>query len=178
MANVAEPSGRSGMAAGLIAGVIALACCVGPAVGALLGIASAATAIELATDLFSTWGWAFKLAGLAFGAAAVTVAFRRGRACDPHGRGRSRFFAALVVSGLLTYGGLYAGTTWLGDAAAAEAPEIRVTGQTAKEKVSSVLTQARAHYPHFTAEVKGVSSEAVRLEVGLCCFPMALRVLH
>lgn len=94
--------------------MIGLACCVGPAVAALLGITSATVAVDLATDLYSDWGWAFKLAGASFATGAIVLAVRRARACNTDGRGLLRFGAVVVVTALTTYGVLYAGTTWLG----------------------------------------------------------------
>ncbi len=102
--------------AGAGAGVVALGCCVGPAVGALLGLSSAAVAVDLATNLYSDWGWAFKIAGIMFAVAAVTVARRGSRQCQVKPR-LMRFTIIVVGTGLATYGALYATTTALGQRA-------------------------------------------------------------
>lgn len=81
---------------------------------ALLGITSATVAVDLATDLYSDWGWAFKLAGASFATSAIVLAVRRSRACDAGRRGLLRFGTIVVVAAGITYGLLYAGTTWLG----------------------------------------------------------------
>ncbi|MCA1704816.1 MAG: hypothetical protein LC808_16745 [Actinobacteria bacterium] len=99
--------------AGLAAGIVALGCCVGPAVAALLGFSSAAVAIDLATNLYSEWGWAFKIAGIVSGAVAIAWARRTSRQCGTRPR-LMKFTVVLVGTGLVTYSILYAGTTWLG----------------------------------------------------------------
>lgn len=104
---------RRGVLAGVAAGVIALACCVGPAATALVGITSAAVAIDVATDLYGTWGWAFKLAGLAFATAAVVISVRQRRACGTEPR-VWRLLGVVAIAGIVTYSLLYVGTTWLG----------------------------------------------------------------
>lgn len=101
---------------GISAGVVALGCCVGPAVGALLGLSSAAVAIDLATGLYSEWGWAFKLAGVVFAVTAFLLARRRSLRCAARPR-LMRFAVILVGTGLATYAVLYTGTTWLGQQA-------------------------------------------------------------
>ena len=100
--------------AGVAAGIVALGCCVGPAVAALIGVASGAFALDLATDLYAQWGWAFKIAGVGVGLIAFARARSRMRACNTEGNGLRRFAAVVVVSGLGTYGVLYGVTTWLG----------------------------------------------------------------
>jgi hypothetical protein len=100
---------------GVAAGVVALGCCVGPAVAALVGVTSGAFALDLATDLYSQWGWAFKIAGAGVGLIAFARARSRMRACSTEGgSGLKRFAAVVIVSGLATYGALYGVTTWLG----------------------------------------------------------------
>jgi len=45
---------------GAIAGLIGIGCCVYPVALVLLGLSSAAAAIDLANVLFDEWGWAFR----------------------------------------------------------------------------------------------------------------------
>lgn len=107
----------SGLGAGLVAGTVGLACCVGPAAAAAVGVVSAATAADVAYDLYGSWGWAFKLAGAAVGIGLIVRARRRAQACSA-GPGRVRRFAVVVaISGVATYGALYALTTYLGKVA-------------------------------------------------------------
>lgn len=98
---------------GVAAGVVALGCCVGPTVAALVGITSAAVAVDVSTDLYGRWGWAFKLAGLLFGAAAVVVSARRRAACRAEPR-VWRTIGIVALAGGVTYSLLYGTTTWLG----------------------------------------------------------------
>lgn len=145
--DVGAPRVRSGLLGGLAAGTIGLACCVGPAVAALLGLTSAAVAIDVANTLFSEWGWAFKLAGGVFAAVAIGLAYRRRRSCGTDARrGTGRFAAVLIATGLATYGVLYAGTTWLGNISE---PPIEVTGATLEQRVDSAVAQVEERFPHF-----------------------------
>ena len=66
---------------GAIAGLIGIGCCVYPVALVLLGLSSAAAAVDLANLLFDEWGWAFKSAGAAFAIAALGIQRRRARAC-------------------------------------------------------------------------------------------------
>ncbi len=107
--------GGTGVRAGLLAGTIGILCCVGPTVAALLGLTSAAVAVDLANDLYSDWGWAFKLAGAVTAGAAFWLARRRAGSCPVDERPNlMRFAIVLVGTGVLTYLALYALTTWLG----------------------------------------------------------------
>jgi hypothetical protein len=77
---------------GAIAGLIGIGCCVYPVTLALLGLSSAAAAVDLANTLFDEWGWAFKAAGAAFALGALWIQRRRARACpvgpaEPHANG-------------------------------------------------------------------------------------------
>jgi len=57
---------------------VGLACWVGPAVAALLGVSSSApVATELANTRTGNGSWAFKLAGISFAVGAVLLASRR-----------------------------------------------------------------------------------------------------
>lgn len=114
----AEPArSRRGIVAGVAAGVVGIGCCVGPAVAALMGITSAAVAIDMANSLYSEWGWAFKLAGVTAGGAAIGLAFRSRRRCRSRPLRLGRYGLVVAVTGLLTYGALYGVTTWLGGVA-------------------------------------------------------------
>lgn len=106
---------RTGVGIGIIAGIVGLGCCVGPAVAALIGLTSAAVAVDLATDLYRDWSWAFRIAGAATAAAAITIVLRRHGRCSTARPALSRLIAIVVVTALATYGALYAATTWLGD---------------------------------------------------------------
>lgn len=111
-----EPTARGATLAGLGAGVVALGCCVGPAVAVLLGLTSATVAVDVATNLYAEWGWAFKLAGLGFALAAIGVARKRSLRCSTKPR-LMRFSAILLSTAIIAYGLLYIGTTALGDRA-------------------------------------------------------------
>src|ERR687897_180213 len=71
---------------GAIAGLIGIGCCVYPVALVLLGVSSAAAAVDLANVLFDDWGWAFKSAGAAFALAALGIQRRRARACPVDAR--------------------------------------------------------------------------------------------
>lgn len=119
------PSPRRGFVAGIGAGVLAIGCCVGPGVAALLGITSAAVAVNLATDLYENWGWAFKLAGSTLVAVAVWLGVRASLRCSSSKPQLLRFVAILLVTAVATYGGLYAGTSWLGSRASEATAQTR-----------------------------------------------------
>lgn len=108
---------RRGLIAGLGAGIVAIGCCVGPTVAALFGVMSAATAADLADDLYAEWGWAFKIAGAVAGGAALLLARRRMRVCRTSKRSFRAFAMILAGTGIATYFALYAVTTWLGEVA-------------------------------------------------------------
>ncbi len=105
--------GRKGAVLGLGLGFVGLGCCVGPAIAALAGVISATVAVDLATDLYRDWGWAFKLVALCLGIVAILIVKRRSECSIAQPR-MLRFIATLVLSGLVTYGVLYAVTTRLG----------------------------------------------------------------
>ena len=107
-------TGRRGAILGLGLGFVGLGCCVGPAIAALAGVISATVAVDLATDLYRDWGWAFKIVALCLGIVAILVAKRRSSECAIAPPRTGRFIATLVLTGLVTYGVLYAATTWLG----------------------------------------------------------------
>jgi hypothetical protein len=81
----------------------------------LLGLSSATAALDLGNRLFAEWGWAFKLAGLAFAGGALWVQGRRARACSVDARPSLARSAFIILGvGVLTYVLLYGATTWLG----------------------------------------------------------------
>jgi len=110
----ARPTARRGATLGIGLGVVGLGCCVGPAVAALLGITTATVAVDLATDLYRQWGWAFKCGAAFLAILAVLIARRSKAQCSVTRPRVGPFTAALAVSAVATYGLLYAGTTWLG----------------------------------------------------------------
>lgn len=158
---------RCGFVAGIAAGFIALSCCVGPAIGALLGITSATVAFGVATDLYDHWGWAFKLAGVIFAGAAVVLVVRRQRACGARPR-VWRSIGVIGIAGVVTYSLLYGATTWLGTLASTEPapPQIAVEGASIGQRVRSALAQVREHYPHFKVDIQTLSSQGVAMTVG------------
>lgn len=154
-----------GWLAGATAGVLALLCCVGPTVAALLGFTSAAVAADLATDLYSDWGWAFKAVGIAFAAGALWLARRRARVCSAELKPNlKRFAVMLAVSGLATYSALYVLTTWLGALASTE--PLRVRGDTLQQRVAYSVSELRERYPHVLVEVAGISPSQIMFRVG------------
>lgn len=159
-------SDRRGVVAGLLAGVVALGCCVGPAVAALIGVTSAAVAIDVATDLYNEWGWAFKLAGLAFAGVAVGITVTQSRSCSTQKPRLRRFVAILGVSAIATYGVLYGATTWLGRQATLPAPAIVAEGDSIDEQVFSAIEQTRQRYPDTLVDLEALSSTGIRVRIG------------
>jgi len=103
---------------GAIAGLIGIGCCVYPVALVLLGLSSAAAAVDLANVLFHEWGWAFKAAGAVFALAALWIQRRRARACPVDARltlARNALWIAVIAVAM--YAGLYSLTTWLGSLA-------------------------------------------------------------
>lgn len=102
---------KRGIALGVLAGVLGLGCCVAPTGAALLGLTSAAVAVDVGNSLYGDWGWAFKGAALAFAGGAVWIQRRRAAACSLDMRPDIRQLTLwLVVAGLGAYGLAYAGT--------------------------------------------------------------------
>lgn len=108
-------SRRPGVTLGVIAGTLGLGCCVYPVVLALLGVSSAAAAVDLGNRLYSEWGWAFKAAAVVFAATAFAVQRRRAKKlCATDGRVDSRTAVIWTVGvGLGTFGLLYLATKGL-----------------------------------------------------------------
>jgi hypothetical protein len=104
---------------GALAGLVGIACCVYPVVLVLLGLSTAAAAVDLGNTLFREWGWAFRLTGASLIVVAVIVQRRWARSCPVDQRPRiARNTLIMAAVAVTTYGALYAITTWLGDAAA------------------------------------------------------------
>ncbi|HET7929269.1 MAG TPA: hypothetical protein VFM40_06920, partial [Actinomycetota bacterium] len=104
---------------GAIAGLIGIGCCVYPVTLALLGLSSAAAAVDLANTLFDEWGWAFKSAGVAVALGALWIQRRRARACPVGVRpSLARTVLWVTLTGVATYAAVYGFTTWLGTLAA------------------------------------------------------------
>lgn len=102
----------------MIAGLIGIGCCVYPVALVLLGVSSAAAAIDLANVLFDEWGWAFKSAGAACALAALWIQRRRARACPIDARPTlTRNAMWIVAIAVATYAVFYGLTTWLGSLA-------------------------------------------------------------
>lgn len=111
-------SPRLSAALGAIAGLIGISCCTYPVALVLLGLSSAAAAVDLANLLFDEWGWAFRSAGVLFAIAALWFQHRRARGCPVDAR-PSLAMNALWISAtaVATYAVLYGFTTWLGSVA-------------------------------------------------------------
>lgn len=102
------------MRLGLIAGTLGIGCCVGPAVLALTGLASASAAVAMGNRLYREWGWAFKLAAVCFALAALWLQRRRARSCPVGERPSStRTLLWLAGTALGAYALLYAVTKGL-----------------------------------------------------------------
>jgi len=103
---------------GTIAGLIGIGCCVYPVTLVLLGVSSAAAAVDLANNLYHEWGWAFKAAGAAFALAALWIQRRRARSCPVDARpSLMRTMLWVAGAGVVTYAAFYGFTTWLGSLA-------------------------------------------------------------
>ncbi|MFN2388517.1 MAG: hypothetical protein ABR575_02765 [Actinomycetota bacterium] len=129
----------------------------------LLGLMSATVAIDLATNLYAEWGWAFKLAAIGSAAAAIGVVRKRSRRCSTK-PDLLRFTAILSTTAIVTYGLLYAGTTTLAERASASAP-ITLRGSSPEAQVVSAVTQVRERYRDVTIHLQGASSSAVRFRI-------------
>jgi hypothetical protein len=126
---------------------------------------SATLAIDVATNLYAEWGWAFKLAGIAFAVAAIGVARKRSLRCSTKPR-LLRFTAILVSTAVVSYGLLYIGTTALG-ARASESPSEPITlrGADPETRLTSAVTQLRQRYPSVVLDVEGASAAGVRFRI-------------
>ncbi len=109
---------RASLGIGGLGGLIGISCCVSPVVLYLVGLASATEAVSLGTRLYGEYAWYFRGAGLVVGAIAVVLYLRRRGRCDlPGARDQWRTIAGAAAFSVVTYGALYAVTTWLGSRA-------------------------------------------------------------
>jgi hypothetical protein len=100
---------------GVLAGLIGIGCCVYPVVLVLLGLSSAAAAIDLGNALFDRWGWAFRSVGATAALAALWLQRRRAHSCPAEARpspARNALWIAAFAVG--TYVAVYALTSSLG----------------------------------------------------------------
>lgn len=122
MVTDADPDRRAELRAGfpavrigLAGGLVGMLCCVGPTVLALVGAVGAGTAYVWAENLYGSYGWWFRLAGLVVTVGLVVWALRRRRVCSLGGAKAARWKLMLVVGvAVATYGLLYGLTTLAG----------------------------------------------------------------
>lgn len=108
----------AGLGIGALGGLIGISCCVSPVVLYLIGLASATEAVGLGDRLYGDYAWYFRGGGLLVGGAALALYLRRSDQCDLRGaRTEWRTIATAGAVGVVTYGALYALTTWLGSRA-------------------------------------------------------------
>lgn len=117
--NLSQPTASPGRLPlwriGFTSGLVGMLCCVGPTVLALIGIVSATTAFAWATKIYDNYAWWFRLGGLATLALLVFLALRRRDQCSLAAIRRLRWrLATTLAIAVVTYGALYAATTWLG----------------------------------------------------------------
>lgn len=104
-----------GLGIGALGGLVGISCCVSPVILYLVGVASATEAVGLGNRLYGEYAWYFRGAGLVVGGAAFALYLRRRDHCDLRGaRAQWRTVATAAAAGVVTYGALYALTTWLG----------------------------------------------------------------
>lgn len=109
------PAGIPVFRIGVLGGIVGMLCCVGPAVLALIGAVSAATAYSWAENLYGRYAWWFRVGGLVIMAALLLATLRRRRVCSIAGIRRARTGALMILAtGVTTYAVLYAVTTCLG----------------------------------------------------------------
>lgn len=108
-----HPSGRRfNLAAGGIAGLVGIGCCVYPVGLALLGLATATEAVAIGLRLYGTWGWAFKIGGVALGGTAFLVQRQRAAACRI-AMSPARSFLTIGIVAVAVYFLVYAATSFL-----------------------------------------------------------------
>ena len=109
---------RPGLKLGVLAGLVGIACCVGPTVLALLGLASVSFAISLSNTLYYEYGWYFRGAAVLLGALGVIGLLRGRKSCTLRGaREQWRLILTVAATMVVVYVALYWLTTWLGRAA-------------------------------------------------------------
>lgn len=107
---------RTGRRLGALAGLIGISCCVAPVAAVLLGMTTAAAAVDLGNFLYGEWGWAFKLAAVAFAVTALVVQRRKANAavCAPGQKPNLKLMAVWMAgSGVAVYTALYFATKGL-----------------------------------------------------------------
>ena len=109
---------RSGLKLGVLAGLVGIACCVGPTVLALLGLASVSFANSLSNTLYYEYGWYFRGAAALLGGLGVIGLLRGRGSCTLRGaREQWRLILTVVAMMVVVYAALSWLTTWLGRAA-------------------------------------------------------------
>jgi hypothetical protein len=109
---------RSGLKLGVVAGLVGIACCVGPTVLALLGLASVSFAVSLSNTLYYEYGWYFRGAAVLIGALGVIGLLRGRKSCTLRAaREQWRLILTVAATMVVAYVALYWLTTWLGRAA-------------------------------------------------------------
>lgn len=105
---------RFGLKLGALAGLVGIACCVGPTVMVLLGLASVTFAISLGNTLYYQYGWYFRGAALVFAVAGTVFALRGRRSCSLRGaKEQWRLLATVAVGMVVVYVILYLVTSVL-----------------------------------------------------------------
>lgn len=99
---------RAGLKLGALAGLLGIACCVSPALLALLGLASVSFAISLGTTLYDGYGWYFRGVALLLAGVGVVAILRRRRACSLGGaRSQWRLLVSVALAMAAAYLALY-----------------------------------------------------------------------
>lgn len=160
-----QPSSGRAVVAGVGAGLIGISCCAGPAAAALLGLTSAAVALDVAANLYEDWGWAFKLAAVSFAILVIVFGRRRSRRCSTKPN-VARFTLILLTVGIGTYALVYAGTSSLGRAAEpSPAPKVVIPRGDPEEGILAAVRQVRRQYPGVLIEAEAASPPSVRFRV-------------
>lgn len=102
---------------GPLTGFASIACCVYPVVLVVLGLATAAEAVALGSDLFSEWGWALKSGGASLAMTGMIIQLRRGGCSIAGARNDVGSIGRVVAFGVAAYFVLYGATTLLADLA-------------------------------------------------------------
>jgi len=109
---------RSGLKLGALAGLVGIACCVSPALLALLGLSSVSFAISLGNTLYYEYGWYFRGAAILLAALGRLVVLRRRKSCSLAGaRAQWKLLVNISIAMAVVYGVLYWVTRYLARAA-------------------------------------------------------------